>query len=116
MASIGMLIVKDGQVTGTLRTLHLSIALRMEPREKRGEDSPDMDVQGKLSSNDWAYIGAAWLRTFDKGEHRGKRFYSLALDDPAWPHPLNVSAFPVDGSAEQYEIIWRRERQDRQAA
>ena len=38
-------------------------------------------------------MGAAWL----KNSERASDFISITLDDPDWPSPVNLTAFPNTG-------------------
>jgi len=56
-------------------------------------------------------IGVAWQRTLERGDQAGKPFFSMVFDDPSFPAPLNVSAFPRAGVKEWWDVVWRRQRQ-----
>ncbi|WP_431301810.1 DUF736 domain-containing protein [Sediminicoccus sp. BL-A-41-H5] len=116
MPDIGTLRPLDGGAfSGRVRTLTHRLNLEFEPIEaadKRGRESPDFTVYAKDGA-DLIPIGSAWKKETTRD---GTRFLSITLDDPSFPAPLNLAAFPNDEAGDTWRIVWNRPRQLREAA
>lgn len=118
MTTIGTLkLVHDGPepiLVGSIKTLSLSLDIVMRPTgEASNSIRPSHRVFAK-SGGQYAEIGSAWTKEMTSPEKYGQTFLSITLDDPSFPHPLNVSAFK-HANTDEYAITWRR-RQDRTTA
>lgn len=76
----------------------------------RNGNSPTHDVCVKRETGNYQVIGAAWTKASEKVEGGG--FLSITLDDPDWPAPLNLSAFPPRRGIE-WRVVWQRPRGER---
>lgn len=118
MPDIGHLMQdQGGAFSGRIRTLAHRLTLELEPiepGEKRGKDSPDLTVYAK-EGGDLIPVGSAWKKESDRGREV-VRFLSITLDDPSFPAPLNLAAFPEDHDPTQFRVVWNRPRQAREAA
>jgi uncharacterized protein (DUF736 family) len=107
----------DGAFSGRIRTLAHRLNLEFEPVEtpdKRSAESPDFTVYAR-DGGDMVPIGSAWKKESNRGREV-TRFLSITLDDPSFPAPLNLAAFPEDHDPAQFRIVWNRPRQMREAA
>lgn len=68
-------------------------------------NAPAYDVLA-VGKNPESKIGAAWLKKPNKPQSKISEFLSLTLDDPSFPTPLNVAAFPKGNG--EWDISWRR--------
>jgi uncharacterized protein (DUF736 family) len=96
--------------TGYISTLDIDVQLRLKPTGNTSPDAPAYEVFALGNKQQEIKIGAAWLKQPNKPDSKISEFLSLTLDDPSFPHPLNVAAFPKEKG--EWEISWRR----RQAA
>lgn len=82
--------------------------------DKRSEGSPDWMVKVPDPAGGWQEFGAAWTKKTKVGEE----FLSITFDDPMMPHPVYVSAFPLDqqpeDGSEHYRVVWTRARRQPQ--
>jgi len=118
MSQIGSLkLAHDGPepiLVGSIKTLSLSLEIVMRSTgEATNSIRPSHRVFAK-SGGQYAEIGSAWTKEMTSPEKFGQTFLSITLDDPSFPHPLNVSAFK-QANSDEYAITWRR-RQDRTTA
>jgi uncharacterized protein (DUF736 family) len=104
MAIIGTFsAVKDGYA-GSIRTLTLSVRVRLVANDrKEGDSAPDFRIVAGM-----AEVGVAWRRTRKGSE---ETYLSVKLDDPALPQPIwgALIESSEDGTA---RLLWRRERRD----
>lgn len=108
--------VDGGAWRGQFRTLNAGARIELEAvPTKRDPNSPDYIVHAVVDGGELVAFGNAWAKESHK-EGRNVRFLSITMDDPSWPAPLNIAAFPVDGRPGTLEIVWNRPRQDRRAA
>ena len=99
---------ETGKFDGSISTLGLSIQFELEPaRKSTNPNAPSHYVMAKGRGGRTVQIGSAWLRTAIRGENEGAKFFSITLDDPSMPYPLNVAAFRREQSA-IWDITWRR--------
>jgi uncharacterized protein (DUF736 family) len=100
MAIIGHFTKKEtGGFEGCIETLTLRTRASFELVTKRGDKSPDYRITSGLAD-----LGAAWIRTGDKGEH-----VSVRLDDPSFPAPIDCRLVKT-GAEHSYSLIWDRDR------
>jgi len=103
---------KDGvEFQGSIqigRRLDGILILRKHARAGISDDHPDFAVEYSPQNGRARPIGAAWIKN---GKQVGD-FISLALDDPDWPSPLNLSAFPKSTNPDEsaWVIVWTRPR------
>ena len=109
VADIGHLTEEKGAFFGRVRTLGFKLLIELQPNEdRRGEGSPDFIVYAR-EAGDLIAIGGAWKKEVGGGRNKGDRFLSITMDDPGFPAPLNVAAFPgADGLP--WTIVWTRPR------
>jgi uncharacterized protein (DUF736 family) len=104
MAIIGTFsAVKDGYA-GSIRTLTLSVRVRLVANDrKEGDSAPDFRIVAGM-----AEVGVAWRRIRRGSE---ETYLSVKLDDPALPQPIwgALIESAEDGTA---RLLWRRERRD----
>ena len=65
--------------------------------------APDYQVKAQAADGEYYTIGSAWKK---KGNTVTGDYFSLSLDEPSFPYPLNVVAFPE--SDDVYAIKWER--------
>jgi uncharacterized protein (DUF736 family) len=108
VAAIGQLTEDRGAFTGRIRTLSHRLAIELEPvDEKRGDQSPDFTVYAR-EGGELIPLGSAWKKTAERRGEPPVKFLSMTLDDPGFPAPLNIAAFPTDAGG--WEIVWNRPR------
>jgi len=110
MSKIGYLQPSAGafeELHGEVQTLHMQLKLKLHPNNSSmSENAPDYLVCTPTSNNADVQIGAAWKKQKQKLGDVTLEFLSLTIDDPSFPHPLNVAAFPNNEGG--YDITWRR--------
>lgn len=117
MSQVGSLKTKGENLIGAFRTLAASMAIELRPvKQRRGDDSPNYEVFTEDSNGDPVQVGAAWTKKGTAEAMKGKTFLSIMIDDPSLAAPINLTAFPTDGKNGEYEIVWRRARQQGRAA
>ncbi|HBH7050225.1 hypothetical protein AO917_28460 [Pseudomonas aeruginosa] len=100
MANIGTFTADKDGFTGTLRTLTLSVKVKLVPNDKgSSENAPDFRLQA--AGHD---IGAARNKTSEAG----REYKSVTLDDPSFPAP--VYARLIEGEDGTHDLIWSRSR------
>lgn len=112
MSVIGYLRPKSddvyGELIGSIRTLSLDLRIRLVLDGGEADSNfPSHKIVARASGGEDVAIGAAWLKTIQRGERIGDRFLSMSIDDPSLPHALHVAAFRKNDTA-QWEIVWRR--------
>jgi uncharacterized protein (DUF736 family) len=89
--------------------------LIFEPHKdaKKSDNHPDWAVKFKEKSGVEYDMGSAWLKNGRQGD-----FLSITLTDPDWPADVSLAAFPIDGGAGTFRLVWSRprERQDAQSS
>jgi len=105
-----------GEYVGRIQTLDLDLFIRFVPQSRSAHPTaPTHDVLAKTKSGTWVGVGAAWLRTMQRGDRKGEAFFSITLDDPGLPHSLNVAAFRrTEGNG--FAVTWRRRQAEAPAA
>ena len=92
-----------GQIVGNVKTLQMDISFELVANAvQRTADSPTHLVTCRGIE-----IGAAWKRLIKKGDHQGQSMFSIFMDDPSFPAPLSLGAFP-NGNPNQYDVVWSR--------
>jgi len=94
---------EDGVFEGRVLTLTVQVDLKLIPNsdiEGPGTKLPDLLA---FASNN-AEIGAAWA----KQEGNNPVFYTVRLDDPSWPGPLNAALFQNKFQPTLYDLVWSR--------
>ena len=100
-----------GDLVGSIRTLALDLTIRLATESSEADSNvPSHKIFARHPSGGEVCIGAAWLKTIQRGDRFGEKFLSISIDDPSLPHALHVAAFK-QGDTAQWEITWRR-RQD----
>ena len=106
MSIIGKLHEINNSLVGYINTLQIRVNIRLvENTNRSNPNSPDKVIFGKAESGHESQIGAAWL----KKSKEGKEFYSIAIDDPSFPTPLNVAAF-FNEDTQEWVIQHRRRK------
>jgi uncharacterized protein (DUF736 family) len=105
MAIIGTFTrTEDGKFTGSLKTLTLSSKLQFVPETNKSSDSaPDFRIF--LGP---AEAGAAWRKT---ARDSGRDYWSVKLDDPAFPAPLFASLVESE-DGKTLNLLWSRRKGD----
>ena len=94
------------------------LILKKHRRAGASDDHPDFVIEYAPRNGSPRPIGAGWLKNGD----RVGDFITMTLDDPDWPSPLNLSAFPPTTSRGEtsWAVVWSRPRgvrvQDRPAS
>jgi uncharacterized protein (DUF736 family) len=102
MSSIGTFTFANEQFTGTIRSLNLSIKVRIVPvTDKRSDDSPDYRV---VAGNGYE-LGAAWARV----SRNDRGYLSVSIDDPSLPAPIYARLIE-SATAGEHELLWSRAR------
>lgn len=110
---------------GRYSDLHTNIEIYLEPNgevsPRPGSNTPSHNVYVCAPGGKPSLAGAAWLKEISSGKNEGEPFYSIQIDDPSFRQSLNLSAFPSNDATGraipgEFEIVWRRPRQDSQAA
>jgi uncharacterized protein (DUF736 family) len=95
-------------LSGHIQTLEGRLAIALEGDESLcDQQRPSHRVITRARDGSMHEIGAAWLKTARHGQQKGKRFFSIQIDHPERPAPLNVAAFFDDRTGE-WVIVWRR--------
>lgn len=101
----------EGGFIGNIETMDVSIQVVLKPYTARTPDGPVFEIFAKAKSGNLVRIGAAWEKA---AKESGEVFYSLTLDDPSFPCPLNVTAFK-GASYGVFDVVWKRPRQQQAA-
>jgi uncharacterized protein (DUF736 family) len=98
MAQIGTFTRSDnGSFTGAIRTLNLNVKVSLRPSEKDNDKAPDYRLfAGTIE------CGAAWKKT----SRDNREYFSVKLDDPAFPAPIYASL--IEGDKGEHRLIWSR--------
>jgi uncharacterized protein (DUF736 family) len=105
MAIIGTFTrTEDGKFTGNLKTLTLTNRLQFAPETNKSKDNaPDYRIfLGSIE------VGAAWQKT---GRDSGRDYWSVRLDDPAFPAPLFASLVETE-DGKVLNLLWSRRTGD----
>ena len=99
MAQVGTLKIKDnGDYSFSIKTLTQKISGDLVAVEEKKGNGPSF----RAFLNDRTEVGAAWLKTGDKGE-----YISLQLDDPFLPATLYANSHQrEDGTI---VLLWNRQ-------
>jgi uncharacterized protein (DUF736 family) len=95
----------DGKsFSGSLKTLTLSSKLLFAPETNKSSDSaPDFRIF--LGTNE---AGAAWHKI---ARESGRDYWSVKVDDPAFPAPLFASLVESD-DGKTFNLLWSRRKGD----
>jgi len=106
MAKVGFLKNIENVLKGEVRTLQMYMKVELHKvGNKRTPDSPDYVVQA-VANGGRVEIGSAW-----KKQSNGTDFITIAMDDPSFPHPLNLTGFKSDNPEYALDIVYRRPKQ-----
>jgi len=112
MSTIGKLTIKnrEGLLEGSFATLAVALSISLEPNGLTDADldEPTHDVFAVVQGRK-VNVGAGWTKTIKRGQNEGQRFISFTIDDPSFPAPLNLSAFPTAKQGE-LDVVWKRPR------
>ncbi|MBL7099975.1 MAG: DUF736 family protein [Alphaproteobacteria bacterium] len=88
--------------------LNGTLILRKHARAGSSDDHPDYTIAYKPLSGQERPVGAGWIKSGRNGD-----FISLALDDPDWLAPINLTAFSPGSSGpdQHWTLVWSRPRQ-----
>ncbi len=104
------------QFSGQIQTPDVTLNILLEGDELLCDTAkPSHQIFTRNRTGAIVPIGSAWLKTIQRGESTGKRFFTLSIDYPGLPAPLNVAAFP-SGTEGEWNISWRRREPHRAAA
>jgi uncharacterized protein (DUF736 family) len=95
-------------LSGHIQTMdgRFAIALEGNPND-RDQSRPSHRITTPTRDGSRLQTGAAWLKTCKDGPHASKVFFSIQIDHPELPQPINVAAFE-DASTGEWTIVWRR--------
>ena len=102
MAIIGNFSTNGNLISGTVRTLTVSMKARLVPIERTSRDAPDFRVMAGM-----AEVGAGWNATSTDGEP----YISVKLDDPSFAFPINAALWPSQTDGD-YDLVWNRPKRD----
>ncbi len=105
MAIIGIFTrAADGKLSGQLLTLTLNIELQFVPETNKSKDSaPDFRIYADIME-----AGAAWKKS---SRDTGRTYWSVKLDDPAFPAPLYANLIGTQND-EVFHLLWSRRNGD----
>ena len=105
MAIIGTFTLgADGKLTGSLKTLTFNTKLQFVPETNKSKDTaPDFRI---FLTN--LEVGAAWKKI---GRDSGREYWSVKLDDPAFPAPLYASLVDTEDD-KTFNLLWSRRNGD----
>lgn len=85
-----------------------TLILRKHRRSGATNDHPDYAIEYTPRNGSARPMGAGWIKN---GERAGD-FISMTLDDPDWPSPLYLSAFPPakERGETSWIVVWTRPR------
>lgn len=85
-----------------------TLTLRKHRRAGTSSNNPDYSIEYTPRSGGTRPIGAGWI---ENGERAGD-FISMTLDDPDWPSPLYLTAFPPakERGETSWIVVWTRPR------
>ncbi len=103
MAQIGLFTRTKTGFAGRIRTLTVTQDLILIPADfSDAEHAPDYRVH--LTDADGPEVGAGWKRT---GERAGE-YIAVALDDPAFTHPIRANLFRTADDRAVWVLNWTR--------
>lgn len=102
MAIIGSFSTNGNLISGSVRTLTVSMKARLVPIERTSRDAPDFRILSGM-----AEVGAAWSKTSGDGEP----YISVTLDDPSFNAPINAALWPTQTDGD-YDLVWNRPRRE----
>lgn len=105
-------ITREEGFEGELRTLRLSMKLRLkEVPDRQSDKAPNYLVYGNVVGH-WAEVGKAWKYRIERGDSAGGTMLSIRFEDDEVAASLpSASAFPVRGDVDNYTIERERQRQ-----
>lgn len=104
MAIIGTFTRTEDGITGSLKTLTLTSKLQFVPETNKSKASaPDYRI-----FFEGLEAGAAWQRT---GRDSGREYWSVRLDDPAFPAPLFANLVEAE-DGKTLNLLWSRRTGD----
>jgi len=96
------------RLAGRLDTMDGSYLVRLEGDERLCNDrQPSHRVIARSRTGHEVEVGSAWLKTTKHGPNVGLQFFSITIDHPGLPAPLNVAAFP-NRERSDWIVTWRR--------
>lgn len=102
MAIIGNFSTNGNAISGSVRTLTVSMKARLHPIERTSRDAPDFRIMSGM-----AEVGAAWNKTSGDGEP----YISVTLDDPSFNAPINAALWPSQTEGD-YDLVWNRPKRE----
>lgn len=104
--SNGYLKLENNEWRGKITTLHIDMAIKMVPVERRSDNGPAFDIYAAGKGGQAVKVGVAFEKRMRDTQ---EAFYSFTIDDPSMDAPLYVTAFPAaeDG---KFDIVWQRPR------
>lgn len=114
MSTIGKIMQsqKEGKIHlhGHISTLQFNLTFWLEENRFSSNDrAPHYLVMCRSPQGAIAQVGAVWKKTTQKLSQGISEFFSITMDDPSFPHPLNVAAFPNNEGG--WDITYRRRQE-----
>lgn len=94
---------------GALSMLGTAFKFAVTEFSSNNPEAPCFTAHAKTPDGRLVEIGKAWRKRIKKGDFAGKDFFSFTFDDPTFPGPLNISAFP-EGGVGEYVLTWSRSK------
>lgn len=104
--SNGYLKLENNEWRGKISTLHIDMAIKLAPVERRSENGPAFYVYAAGKGGHAVKVGVAFEKRM---KDSGEAFYSLSIDDPSLDATLYVTAFPTKEDG-KLDIVWQRPR------
>lgn len=102
MPQIGSFTLKDGNYTGTIRTMTINVKSQLVPNmEKASDGAPDF----RLFAGG-AELGAAWRQESKNGE---TTYLAVKLDDPSFDRPIRAAFFENEAEGTGV-MMWNRSK------
>ena len=102
MAIIGNFSTNGNLISGTVRTLTVSMKARLVPIERSSQNAPDFRIMSGM-----AEVGAGWKAVSEDGEP----YVSVKLDDPSFNAPINAALWPAEKDGD-YDLVWSRPKRE----
>jgi len=100
MAVIGNFSLKDGNYTGTIRTMTINVKAQLVPNDSPSPGAPDWRIFAG-----GAELGAGWR----EGTNDKRSYVSIKLDDPSFTQPVRAAFFENEEEGTGF-MVWSRSK------